>query len=90
MYGLLGIIDSKNNNNWEEIKGQSVWINATLEEQKEINDSLHLSFPFSIKTLNDLLSFSIYLPDDNNKEITSEDSNNNKSILNFKIDVFIR
>ena len=61
-----------------------------IEEQKEINNSLHRSFPFSIKTLNDLLSFSIYLPDDNNKEITSEDSSNNKSILNFKIDVFIR
>ena len=90
MYGLLGIIDLKNNNDWEEIKGQSVWIRATLEEQKEINNSLHLSFPLSIKTLNDLLSFSIYLLDDNNKEITSEDSNNNKSILNFKIDVFIR
>ena len=35
MYGLLGIIDSKNNNNWEEIKGQSVWINATLKNKKK-------------------------------------------------------
>ena len=26
-------------NNWDEIKGQSIWINATLEEQKEINNS---------------------------------------------------
>ena len=42
-YGLLGIIDFKKINNWEEIKGQSIWINATLEEQKEINNlfSLH-------------------------------------------------
>ena len=33
-YGLLGIIDFKKINNWEEIKGQLIWINATLEEQK--------------------------------------------------------
>ena len=63
-YGLLGIIDLKKINNWEEIKGQSVWINATLVEQKEINNSMHMCFPFTTKTLNDLLSFSIYLLDD--------------------------
>ena len=34
IYGLLGIIDLKKINNWEEIKGESLWINATLEEQK--------------------------------------------------------
>ena len=33
--GLLGIFDFKKINNWEDIKGQSIWINATLEEQKE-------------------------------------------------------
>ena len=61
-------------NNWNEIKSQSIWINPTLEEQKEINNSRHLCFPFSTKTLNNLLSFSIYLLDDNNKEITFEDN----------------
>ena len=34
IYGLLGIIDLKKPNNWEEIKGQSIWINADLVEQK--------------------------------------------------------
>ena len=54
IYGLLGIIDLKKNNNWEKIKGQSIWINATLEEQKKINTSRHVCFPFTKKTLNDL------------------------------------
>ena len=31
IYGLLGIIDIKKNNS-EDIKGQSIWINATLKE----------------------------------------------------------
>ena len=47
MYGLLGIIDLKKINNWEEIKGQSMWINAKLEEQREINTNKHLCFPFT-------------------------------------------
>ena len=41
------------------------------------------------KTLNDLLSFSIYLLDDNNKEINFVDSEK-KSILKFKKDIFLR
>ena len=38
-------------------------------QQKEINYSRHLFFPFATKTLNDLLSFSTYLLDDNNNQI---------------------
>ena len=55
IYRLLGIIDLKKINNWEEVKGQSLWINAMLEEQKEINNSRHLCFPFTTLTLNNLL-----------------------------------
>ena len=50
IYGLLGIIDLKK-------IGQSLWINAMLEEQNEINNSRHLCFPFMTLTLNDLLNF---------------------------------
>ena len=70
IFDLIGIIDPKKINNWSEIKGQSIWVNATLGEQKEINSSRHLCFPFPTKTLNDLLSFSTYLIDYNNEEIT--------------------
>ena len=72
-------------NNWDEIKGQSMWINVTLEEQKEINNSRHICCLFTTKTLNDLLSFSIYLLDEN-KEITFADG---EKINKFKIDVFL-
>ena len=72
------------------MKGQSIWINATLEEQKEIYNSRHLCFLVSTKTLNDLLNFSIYLIDDNNEKITFENNEKKISILNFKIDIFLR
>ena len=89
IYGLLGITNLKKINNWEE-KGQSIWINADLGEQKEINNNRHICFPFATKTLNDLLSFSIYLIDDSNNELTFLAGEKNIRILNFKIDVFLR
>ena len=64
--------------------GQSIWINTTLEEQKEINSRKHICIPFTTSSLNELLS--INLIDDSNKQI--EFGNNEKkkvSILNFKI-----
>ena len=90
IYVLLGITDLKKKNNWEEIKEQSLWINATLEEQKEINNSRHLCFPFMTLTLNDLLNFSINLIDDHNKQITFEENEKKISILNFETDVFLK
>ena len=65
-----------------------MWVNATLEEQKEKNNSRDLCFPFVTPTLNDLLKFSINLIDDNNKDITLEDKEKKISILNFQINVF--
>ena len=58
--------------------------------RRKINKTRYLCFPFSTKTLNDLLSFGIYLLDDNNKETTFEDHEKQISILNLKLDVFIR
>ena len=67
IYGLLGIIDLNKINNWKEgVKGESIWINTALEEQKEINSRKHVCFPFTISSLNDLLSFNINLIEDNN------------------------
>ena len=80
IYGLIGITDLKKINDWEEIKGRSLWINVTFEEQKEINNSKHLCFPFMTRALSDLLNFSINLVNDNNKQIVFEDNEKNKDI----------
>ena len=49
-----------------------------------------MCFPVTTKTLNDLLSFSIYLLDENNNGITFPDSEKKISILNCKINVFLQ
>ena len=66
--GILGIINLNKINNWkEEVEVQSIWINTTLTEQKEINSRKHFCFLLTTSSLNYLLSFSINLVDDNNK-----------------------
>ena len=80
IYGQIGITDLKKINDWEEIKGRSLWINVTFEEQKEINNSKHLCYSFMTRTLSDLLNFSINLVNDNNKQIVFEDNEKNKDI----------
>ena len=76
--------------NWSEIKGQSLWINVTLEEQGEINNSRHLFIPFMKITLNDSLNFSINSIVDKNKEIEFASNKKKISILDFTIDIFLR
>ena len=63
--------------------------NVSLTEQKQINDSRHLSFSFKILSLNDLLNSSLNLIDDDNKSITFNSREQKMSILNFKIEVFL-
>ena len=63
--------------------------NVSLTEQKQINDSRHLSFSFKTLSLNDLLNSSLNLIDDDNKSITFNSREQKMSILNFKIEVFL-
>ena len=90
VYDLVSIIDLDKISNWNEIKGQSLWISVAFEDQKEINNNSHLCFPYVTRSLNDLTSFSIYLQDDKNKEIKFKSRKQKISILNFQIDVYLR
>ena len=90
VYDHLAIIDVDKINSWQEIKGQSIWINDTFKDQKEINNNSHMCFPFVTKSLNNLLSFSIHLQENKNKEIEFNSGEKKISILNFQIDVFLR
>ena len=90
IYNILGIINLDKISNWEYIKGKSLWVNVSFTEQEQINDSKHLSFSFKILPLNDLLNFSINLIDDDNKSIKFNSGEQKISILNFKIEVFLK
>ena len=68
MLNILGVINLDKINNWEKIKGKSIWVNAHFEELKD-KKSDHFSFSFKTTNLVDLLSFSIHLTDSDNSKI---------------------
>ena len=65
---ILGIINLKKINNWEHIKGNSFRAYKRKFVKQIINID-HLSFSFKTLSLNDMLSFSVNLVDDDNKPI---------------------
>ena len=90
IYSILGIINLDKLSNWEYIKGKSLWVNISFTEQEQINDSKHLSFSFKTQSLNDLLNVSINLTGDDNKSIKFSSGEQKISILNFKVEVFLK
>ena len=91
IYNVLGIINLNKINNWEYVKGKSFWVNIDFDKTNQINNnSEHLSFSFVTSILNDLLNFSINFIDDNNKTIEFNTGETKISILNFKIEVFLK
>ena len=69
IYNILGIINLNKINDWEYIKGKSLWVNVNFDGADQINNSEHIYFSFMTSSLNDLLDFSINLNDDDNKAI---------------------
>ena len=69
IYNILGIINLNKINNWEYIKGKSLWVNVNFNGTDHINNSEHIYFLFERLSLNDLLDFSINLIDNNGKAI---------------------
>ena len=90
LYDLISLIDLDKISNWKDIKGQSIWISVSFKDQKEINNSSHLCFLFVTRSLNGLTSFTIYLQEDQNKEIEFGSDDQKTSILNFQIDIYLR
>ena len=83
IYNLLAAIDLHKTDKWDEIKGQSIWINVQFKDHKEINNNSHICFPFATRTFSDLTSFTITVQDDQNKKIEFESGERKISILNF-------
>ena len=88
-YNILAEIDTSKINNWEKIKGQSIWVNVHFKDHKEINNNSHLCFPFITRSFSDLTSFNIFLQDDQNKKIEFKEGEKKISIFNFQIDVYL-
>ena len=89
IFDILAVVDLNKINNWIDIKGQTIWTNAAIKDNKEINNNNHLCFPFITRSFSNLTSFSIFLQDDSNKKIEFKSGEKKIIIFNFQIDVFL-
>ena len=78
-------MDLKKINNWNNIKGQSVWTKAAFKDHKEISGSSHLCFPFITKSFSDLCNFSIFIQDDSDKKLNLNQMKKKQVFLTFKL-----
>ena len=90
IYNIFGIINLIKINTWKYIKGKSLWVDVNFDEPKQINNSEHIFFSFTILSLNDLLDFSINLINDSNNLVEFNSGEKKVSILNFKTKVFLK
>ena len=88
-YNILAEIDTSKIKNWNEIKGQSIWVNVQFKDHKEINNNSHLCFPFITRSFSDSTSFNIFLQDDQKKKMEFKEGEKKISIFNFQIDVYL-
>ena len=86
---ILAEIDTGKINNWEKIKGQSIWVNVHFKDHKEINNNSHLCFPFITRSCSDLTSFGIFLQDGQNKKIEFREGEKKITTFNFQISVYL-
>ena len=66
-----------------------MWVNVHFKDHEEINNNSHLCFPFVTRSFSDLTSFSIFLQNDQNKEIGFKEGERKISIFNFQIDFYL-
>ena len=59
-YEVLAVVDLNKIENWKNVKGKSIWTNTQFKSHEEINNNSHLCFLFTVKSFNDLTSFSIF------------------------------
>lgn len=65
-------------------------VNIDFDEPKQTNNSKHISLSFKRFSLNDLLDSSINLIDDSEKPLEFNSGETKISILNFKMDLFLK
>ena len=75
-YNILGIINLNELKNWLTIKGESIYVSASLTDVHNPEKADHLSFPFKTLTPTEILEFSCELIDDKgiSKKFDSEET----------------
>ena len=84
----IGCIYTNNIEGWDQIKKiTSNWISCKLSNSRYPLGAKHLGFEFTTSRLNALIDFTLYLLDQNGKEITFASTEQKTPALNFSIQI---
>ena len=84
----IGCIYTNNIEGWDQIKKiTSNWISCKLSNSRYPLEAKHLGFEFTTTRLNALIDFTLYLLDQNGKEITFASTEQETPALNFSIQI---
>ena len=84
----IGCIYTNEIEGWEEVrKKTSNWVSCKFSNKKYLVGAKHIGFEFITTRVNALIDFSLYLLDQNGKEITFASTEKKTPILNFSIQV---
>ena len=79
LYQRTPVINLNKIKNWKEIKKSSWWVYINFQVQGNNRDAKYFSYNFITKNTGDVLSFTLKLIDDKNKEIKFEDKEKKNS-----------
>ena len=81
----MGVINLNEIKNWLTIKGESIYVSASLTDVHNPEKAEHLSFPFKTSAPTEILEFSCELID--SKGILIKFDSQETKVLDFVIDI---
>ena len=86
-YYLLGIINLQEINNWNALKGQSIYVNCKFDDSHYMKNATHFALKFKTRSPTEFLEFTCELLDDKAKKIEFEDGEEKVPIIDLQIDI---
>ena len=88
LYKAIGCIFTNEIEGWDKIKKTtSNWVNCKLSNSKYPFGAKHLAFEFDTTSMHNLLDFTLYLIDQNGKEITFLTGEQKVPAINYTIQI---
>ena len=81
IYYLLGIINLQEINNWNVIKGQSIYVNSKFDNSNYMENATHFAFKFKTRFPAEFLQFTCELLEDKVKKTEFKDREEKVPVL---------
>ena len=88
LYSILGIVNFSEINNWDDVKGKSVYVSVKFDDiNSAIDSAIHFAFKFKTAFPTEIFEFKIELLDDQVNQIKFGSGETKVPALDIQIDV---